>query len=494
MRNIILFAAGILSMLACNHVHNNHLHDHSQDLVSHTVWTDRLELFVEFPPLVAGELSSFTSHFTLVDGYKPIEDGELTLSLVKGTKGIRSSVKAPSSKGVFKPGLNPKEPGVYQLIFDLESSGLSERIVIEGVEVYANSAEASKFHPNHGQGDEISFSKEQAWNTNFSVASVQKRDMHHIIATSGKIEPMLGDESLVVAKTDGIVLFNDKAIEGGELLKGEAIFTLSGEGIAEENVQTRFSDVKAVYQKSQIDYNRAQKLLKESLISQKDFDEIQLNYTRSKTAYESVVSSYEDGGQKIESPFAGFVKDVLVREGQFVKSGEALAVLTKNKKLVVRADLSQKYFSELTNIVAANFKTAYGDEIYNTELLNGRVLSYAKSVGEKSNYLPIYFEIDNKGKLLSGSYVEIFLKTKPLRNVISIPRKALMEDYENYYVFVQTAGEIFEKVPVELGVNDGDYVQILSGLSLGDRLVEEGAFQLKMASVSSSIPAHGHAH
>lgn len=494
MRKIIFITAGILCILACSDVQNNHSHHHEEAVVSHTIWTENLEFFVEFPPMVVGELSRFTSHFTIRDGHKPLANGELTLSLIKGTKGIRSIAKQAISDGVFQPGLKPLNEGVYSLVFDIKSADFSERIIIDEVEVYASKAEARLAHPHKEEGDQISFLKEQAWNGHFAVEKVQTSDIHQIISTTGKIEPSIGDETMIVAKTDGMVLFSGKAIEGASITQGQTIFTLSGEGMAEESVDTRFSDTKALYEKSLIDIERGRKLLKDKLISQKSFEEIELAYRQAKTAYDAIVYSYSDEGQKITSHFSGFVKDILVREGEYVQRGDPLAIISKNEKLVIRADVSQKYYPQVSKIREANFKLAYEDAVYNTSSLNGRLLSYAKSTIENSHYLPVYFEVDNKAELLPGAYVEVYLKTSPLKDVIVIAETALMEDYENHYVYVQTGGEAFEKRAVELGISDGINVQILSGLNEGDMLVSQGAFQIKMASLSSSIPAHGHVH
>ena len=75
-----------------------------------------------------------------------------------------------------------------------------------------------------------------------------------------------------------------------------------------------------------------------------------------------------------------------------------------------------------------------------------------------------------------------------------ISKSALMQDYSLNYVYVQTGGESFEKREVKLGVDDGFNVQILSGVTEGEWVVTEGAYQIKMASMSSTIPAHGHEH
>ena len=45
-----------------------------------------------------------------------------------------------------------------------------------------------------------------------------------------------------------------------------------------------------------------------------------------------------------------------------------------------------------------------------------------------------------------------------------------------------------------LGLRDGEYIQVLSGLEEGEQVVTKGAYAIRLASVSTVIPAHGHAH
>ena len=61
------------------------------------------------------------------------------------------------------------------------------------------------------------------------------------------------------------------------------------------------------------------------------------------------------------------------------------------------------------------------------------------------------------------------------------------------YVYVQIDEEGYRKQEVALGANNGKEVQIIKGLHPGDRVVTQGAYQVKMASASGAIP-HGHSH
>jgi multidrug efflux pump subunit AcrA (membrane-fusion protein) len=127
-------------------------------------------------------------------------------------------------------------------------------------------------------------------------------------------------------------------------------------------------------------------------------------------------------------------------------------------------------------------------------MLNGKIVSFGKSTNANSPFLPITFEIDNIGNLVSGSVAEVFLKSSAIPNALIIPVSALMEEQGNFYVYVQLGGESFQKREIKIGASDGEYVQVLSGIAEGERVVTKGAYQIKLSSASGELPAHGHEH
>jgi membrane fusion protein, heavy metal efflux system len=126
--------------------------------------------------------------------------------------------------------------------------------------------------------------------------------------------------------------------------------------------------------------------------------------------------------------------------------------------------------------------------------LNGKIVSYGKSTSANSAFLPITFEIDNIGNLIAGSVAEVFLKSSTIPNALTIPVSALMEEQGSFYVYVQLGGESFQKREIKIGASDGENVQVISGVSEGERVVTKGAYQIKLSSASGELPAHGHEH
>ena len=74
-----------------------------------------------------------------------------------------------------------------------------------------------------------------------------------------------------------------------------------------------------------------------------------------------------------------------------------------------------------------------------------------------------------------------------------MPVSALSEQQGEMFCYVQTDDECYEKRPVTLGRNSGDRVEVVSGLSPGDKVVTGGVTFIRLAETSGVVP-EGHSH
>lgn len=473
-----------------------HAHDGMEGL-AYTLYSDKSEIFVEFKPLVVGMQSKFAAHFTILgENFLPLSEGTVTVSLIVNDKGLKHSANSPSVPGIYRLALTPTVAGTGKLIFDIKTKTFTDQIVIENVTVYPDEKTAHEKNPSsESGGSDITYLKEQAWKIEFANAPVKKQPFSDIIKTNGQVLPAPGDEMLVTAKAGGIVLFSgNKTIIGSEVSEGTNLFTIAGGDITEGNIDVAYKEAKANYDKAKADYDRASSLIKDKIISEKDFLDAKVKFENSQTTFNALGKNYTSGGQNVSSPMTGFVKNILVSEGQFVEAGMPLATVSKNKKLILQANVSQKYFEKLSSVTSANFKTTESDKFISTADLNGKLISFGKSADASSPFIPITFEIDNTGNIIPGSVAEVYLKSFPLPDALVIPTTSLIEEQGNFFVYVQTEGESFQKREVKLGASDGINVQILSGITEGERVVTKGAYQIKLSSMSGTMPAHGHEH
>lgn len=350
-----------------------------------------------------------------------------------------------------------------------------------------------KEEKNSGEehSDEIVFTQQQADAIGLEVYNVEPGMFSQVIKTSGQIQSAQGDEATIVATTNGIVSFPARSIiEGAPVGTGTTIVTISARNLYEGDPVAK---AKITYETALKEFKRAEGLVKDKIISEKEFEQSRLKYENARTAYEAQATNVTASGVKVTTPISGYIKNRLVNQGEFVSVGQPVATVSKNRRLQLRADVSENYFNELGKIRNANFVVSYNNKAYRLADLNGRLLSFGKAADETSFYIPVTFEFDNIGDFIPGSYVEVYLLATPQNNVISIPVSALTEEQGIYFVYLQIGEEEFLKREIAIGESDGKNVRVLSGLSTGDKVVIKGAYQVKLASNSSVLP-EGHSH
>ena len=345
-------------------------------------------------------------------------------------------------------------------------------------------------HEGHSHNDEIEVSLERQKTFGITTDTVSVGDFAEVIHTSGQILSSMGDEMTVVAKTSGVISFG-KLAEGSAVSKGSLIATISSKDLGGGD---QLAKAKAVYEAAKKEYERDVQLSKDNIVSESHLDQSKLAFEQAKAEYEALASSTsKDGSVNVTSPLGGFIKKLSVSQGDYVETGTPIAVVSQNKRLKLRADVSEKYYGLLSGLKDANFTTSYSETAYNLKELGGRLLGYGKA-SDGDCYIPVTFEFDNKGDLIAGSYVDIFLKSSNSSKAISVPISAVVEDQGIHYVFVQHDATGFFKREVKLGQSDGQRVLVKSGLKEGEVVVATGAIQVKLASVVAAPAGHSHSH
>lgn len=501
------YIIGMLSLLvfSCQST-EDHGHPHNEEgghlkvsegnpTVDYTVWTDQTELFVEFPALVTGETSRFAAHFTVLNGHQPVREGSVTASLIKGEKGIRHKVDAPSSPGIFTPSLQPKEAGVYQLVFELKTPAYSDRIVLKDITVFATAEEAEKALAGAEEnGNAITFLKEQAWKMEFQTAPVLKKEVYQTIPTSGVWKVAPSDYQTLVAPASGRVSFGSGVLtEGSAVKKGQVLLFISSAGLTSNNLSAEIQKAKADFEQANSEYERKKELYKSEIVPKADFEQVEQKYFVAKTNYETLSSGYGAGGKQIIAPMDGFIQSIKAVNGGFANQGDALITVACHKSNLLKVRVSPKYSAEFQYIQNIWYQPKQGKWSSLNET-GGKILSVGKKVETNQPLISVYAEVNEGVEMPEGSFTEVQLAVGIGDKGLVVPVSCLMEDYGNYSVIVQLSGESFERRNVKLGKRNGSEVEITKGLSEGEVVVTKGAYQVKMASMSGQAPAYGHAH
>ena len=165
-----------------------------------------------------------------------------------------------------------------------------------------------------------------------------------------------------------------------------------------------------------------------------------------------------------------------------------------NKHLYLRADVPVADADMMRRVNGACFKMEGADTLYALDQLHGQLLSYGRSVDAGGAYIPVTFEFDNVGQIVSGAFAQVWLLADERQGVISVPVEALTEEQGTTFVYLQVHPDAYKKREVTIGGCDGRRVEIVKGLKEGEKVVTKGAYQVRLAASSAVIPAHNHNH
>lgn len=381
---------------------------------------------------------------------------------------------------------------IYFLMGALAVSMLSACHNHDHEEEHAHGTEETAREDNHEEhADEIILTAEKAKAAGIATETVKRDTFRQIIKTGGQILAAQGEETTVVAGTSGVVRFARTLTAGAPVGRGTVLFHLSSDKIQGGDPVER---AYVAYQNAKAEYERAKPLAEKQIVTRKELENLKAAYEDARISYEALDPHHTRKGVAVTASTGGYVKNVAVKEGDYVTTGQPLMTLTQNRRLQLRADVSERYYGALKQITSAHFNTPYDDTVYTLENLHGRVLSYGKASDENAFYIPVLFEFDNTGDIVPGSFVETYLTGATRTGVITLPVSALTEEQGLYFVYLQESKEVYRKQEVKTGAENGLRVEILSGLKPGDRVVTQGAYHVKLASASNTIPAHNHSH
>ena len=353
--------------------------------------------------------------------------------------------------------------------------------------------EHEKKDAHEGHEGEIIFSQAQAKAVGLTTETVKVGPFNDVIKVSGQIMASSLGEHTVVASSSGIVTLMPAATtEGNRINSGQTIASISSRNLQDGDPTER---ARIDYETALREYNRSKTLASQKIISQKEMELVEQRFRTAKANYEGIAKTMTDRGVSVKAGMSGYVKNISVTQGDYVSMGQPIMTITQTRRLMLRADMPQQRYGQLKTVSTANFRPASDNKIYRLKDLNGKLLSYGKTAQQTGPYITVTFEFDNVGDLMAGTYADVYLIGSERQGVISIPKTALTEDQGIYHVYTKVKGEkdAYLKREVTIGQDNGQRVEIISGLHNGDEVVTKGTYQIKLASIQTTIP-HGHSH
>lgn len=298
--------------------------------------------------------------------------------------------------------------------------------------------------------------------------------------------------------------------------------------ISMQNAENSYSDIEKKY-------NDYKTMLAAGVITQKDFDAIELGYTQAKNAleqsqlaYNTAVTSLEQAQTNLDlftnktledseatarngvktaeasrdsaaaglevlksnlnyirvtSPIDGVITQRNIEPTNMVSSAMTPFVVADTSKVTVNVDVSERIINLINvgNSIDVNINSVYDHPVTG-------VIKTIDPAASNGGSFTVKIEIDNaEGLLKPGMIAHVSFTEQEASNVVIVPRNTVIEDDEENYVFVVN-GNSAKKVKVTTGIDDGKNIEI-SGVDFGDNIVVSGQTYLNDGSAISIIEA-----
>jgi RND family efflux transporter MFP subunit len=514
--NFALLLATALTLASCgdkaadNHASDTpaeaeaaHGHGTGGEKITH--FTDHTELFVEFPRLVVGEKSAFAAHLTTLADFRALTAGKVTLRLTGGDQPDEVfSVDSASQPGIFRPEAQPKHAGERELSIEVATPGFSVVHELGPFTVYPN-RKAADAEPAPHDEEGIGFTKEQQWKVDFATHEVVTHHIRSAMAATGVLRARPDGEALLTAAAAGQVQPAGAFPRLGQIVKkGQLLAYL----VPRLGGETDLASLRAAADQARVEHElaRQERARMENLYRDEAVPEKRAQVARAAeasaraglTAAQQRLGQYggAGGGIPLRAPVAGVIADVRVSPGAFAQEGALLFHIADRSKLWLELRVPESDAARLVNPNGAAFKVAGRDA--GVEIVagkNGKLVAVGGVVDATTRTVPVVFEFTPGDLALPiGMAVQAQVFAGGAREAVAIPASSVLDEGGLSVVFVMTGGESFERRQVRLGARDGDWVEVLDGLTPGQRVVSRGAYLVKLASTGTAQIGHGHAH
>jgi membrane fusion protein, heavy metal efflux system len=476
------------------------------DVISVTDWTDRTELFMEYPPLVAGQNARFAVHLTAIGSFKPLKSGTVNV-LLEGPGGTEKfTTTGPSRPGIFGVDVKPARAGAYTMTVQLKSPSLNDSHSIGQVTVYPDRAAAAKHPADKPTEETIAFLKEQQWSLDFATAPVTERAERESFMVAGEVQPRTGGQGEVTAPIEGRLVDVVAVPVGGTVSRGQVLARIAPPTSTPADrpaLELAKSEAENSVRFTRHDRERAERLVAAGAAPQRRVEEAKFAEAGAQErlkAAEARLAQYETSRQagsdspsrlfSVRAPISGTVVESRAVSGANARTGDTLFRVVDTNTVYVAANVPEGDLPRLRQITGAEIQLAEG-----VTKSAGRLVSTGRVVDAQSRTVPVIYEATNADRRLAvGQAVSVRLFTSANTTAPTIPESAIVDDAGRPVVFVQLEGEAFARRPVKIGNQQGGNVQVLEGIKPGERVVTKGAYLIRLAAMSTSIPAHGHVH
>jgi len=284
-------------------------------------------------------------------------------------------------------------------------------------------------------------------------------------------------DSGIYARTDGYLEKWYFDI-GSHVKKGQLLAVIASPEVDKQLAQAKSdlatAEANASYAKTQA--VRYQELLKSNAVTQQDTDNFTTQAASTRTEVQSALANVERleqlvGFEKIYAPFDGTITARNVDIGTLINSGTSLELFHLSQESVLRVyvNVPQIYSPACVPGVAATLTLAE----YPGKMFSGKIVRTAKAIDPTSRTLLVEVDVKNPtGELYPGAYAQVHFKLQNTRPTLILPVSTLMFRSEGLRIGVVENGNTAKLLPITIGRDNGDTVEVVEGLSPDDEVIQ----------------------
>ncbi|HDS1217915.1 efflux RND transporter periplasmic adaptor subunit [Stenotrophomonas maltophilia] len=296
------------------------------------------------------------------------------------------------------------------------------------------------------------------------VAVASRRAVAASYTGTAALEPRA--ESQVVAKTSGVAL----AVlveEGQRVSAGQPLVRLDP-----DRARLAVAQSEAQMRKLENNYQRAQKLVGQQMVSAADVDQLRFDLENVRAQYR--LATLELSYTTVVAPISGVIASRSIKTGNFVQINTPIFRIVDNSRLEATLNVPER---ELATLRAGQPVTLSADALPG-QSFTGIVDRIAPVVDSGSGTFRVVSAFDGTAHSLQpGMFGRIRIDYDQRADALVVPRLALLDDGEPA-VFRVRDGKV-ARVPVKLGYAEGPWVEIRDGLAAGDQVVTAGKVALR---------------
>jgi membrane fusion protein (multidrug efflux system) len=175
------------------------------------------------------------------------------------------------------------------------------------------------------------------------------------------------------------------------------------------------------------------------------------------------------GYTEIRAPFSGLIVRRYIKDSENVGVNQPLFRLSDFDPLLCNIRLPERELPRLSGGQLAGLTV----EAYGQERFEARVIRISPVVEAESGTIKVTLEADPQGLLRPGMFASVALEVESREGALVIPKAALSLDSIGDSVFVAIDGAAVRR-EIEIGYREGDRIEVLSGLEVGEQVVIVG--------------------